>query len=52
MYFQEKRGLAICGLACALCSAEDCPGCKERGGECPLGDADVAEIERLRLSAR
>lgn len=36
MYFQEKRGLAICGLACALCSAEDCPGCKERGGECPV----------------
>ena len=25
---------------------------RERGGECPLGDADVAEIERLRLSAR
>ena len=24
----------------------------KRGGECPLGDADVAEIERLRLSAR
>lgn len=25
---------------------------RERGGECPLEDADVAEIERLRLSAR
>ena len=39
---------------------DDCPAllpalldlARERGGECPLGDADVAEIERLRLSAR
>ena len=25
---------------------------RERGGECPLSDPDVAEIERLRLSKR
>ena len=31
MAFQENRGLAHCGLACALCSVEDCPGCKQRG---------------------
>ena len=28
MGFREERGIAYCGLACVLCSVEDCPGCK------------------------
>lgn len=31
MNFNAEKDLAICGLACVLCSAEDCPGCKARG---------------------
>lgn len=31
MEFCAKKDLAICGLACVLCSHEDCPGCKVRG---------------------
>jgi RimJ/RimL family protein N-acetyltransferase len=29
--FYEEKDLALCGLACVLCSQEDCPGCKARG---------------------
>lgn len=31
MKFFAEKDLALCGLACVLCSHEDCPGCKERG---------------------
>lgn len=31
MRFYEEKDLALCGLACVLCSHEDCPGCKARG---------------------
>ena len=27
MEFQAERGIGYCGLACVLCSYEDCPGC-------------------------
>ena len=35
MKFREERGIGYCGLACVLCSNEDCPGCaaKIAGGE-------------------
>jgi len=45
MEFREERGLGYCGLACVLCSAEDCPGCKASttgGGDCSCGKC-VAE---------
>lgn len=29
--FHEEKGLAICGLACVLCSEETCPGCQRNG---------------------
>lgn len=31
MKFYAEKDLALCGLACVLCSHEDCPGCKVRG---------------------
>ena len=31
MKFYAQKDLAMCGLACVLCSNEDCPGCKARG---------------------
>jgi RimJ/RimL family protein N-acetyltransferase len=31
MRFYGEKDLAVCGLACVLCSNEDCPGCKARG---------------------
>lgn len=31
MKFYVEKDLAICGLACVLCSEQDCPGCKARG---------------------
>lgn len=31
MKFYSEKELALCGLACVLCSSEDCPGCKARG---------------------
>lgn len=31
MKFYPEKDLALCGLACVLCSDEDCPGCKARG---------------------
>lgn len=31
MKFMAERDLAVCGLACVLCSDADCPGCKARG---------------------
>ncbi len=31
MRFHEEKGLAVCGLACALCSEEACPGCQQGG---------------------
>ncbi len=31
MKFCEEKDLALCGLACVLCSEDDCPGCKTRG---------------------
>jgi RimJ/RimL family protein N-acetyltransferase len=40
MGFQEKRGIGYCGLACALCSDKDCPGCAAgiaHGGDCSAG---------------
>jgi len=33
MKFYAEKDLALCGLACVLCSHEDCPGCKARGCE-------------------
>jgi len=40
MSFREERGIGYCGLACVLCSTEDCPGCTAKiaaGHECSLG---------------
>lgn len=31
MIFYEMKDMALCGLACVLCSETDCPGCKARG---------------------
>lgn len=31
MKFYTEKDFALCGLACVLCSQEDCPGCKARG---------------------
>lgn len=31
MKFYSEKDLALCGLACVICSHEDCPGCKARG---------------------
>ncbi|MGE5654581.1 MAG: GNAT family N-acetyltransferase [Bacillota bacterium] len=31
MKFYEEKGLAVCGLACVLCSAKSCPGCSKHG---------------------
>ena len=31
MKFREERGIGYCGLACVLCSDEDCLGCKANG---------------------
>lgn len=40
MKFYDEKGLAVCGLACVLCSKEECPGCKarscEEGGHCSV----------------
>lgn len=33
MKFYTEKDLALCGLACVLCSHEDCPGCRARGCE-------------------
>lgn len=30
MHFIPSRGIAACGLGCAVCK-EDCPGCRARG---------------------
>lgn len=40
MDFQEQRGIGYCGLACVLCSYEDCPGCAVKiadGHDCSAG---------------
>ena len=31
--FREERGIGYCGLACVLCSVEDCPGCAAKSGD-------------------
>lgn len=31
MKFYQEKDLAVCGLACVLCSSEECPGCKAKG---------------------
>lgn len=31
MNFNKEKDLAICGLACVLCSSEECPGCRAKG---------------------
>lgn len=31
MEFSAEKDMALCGLACVLCSEEKCPGCKARG---------------------
>lgn len=37
MQFYQEKDFAVCGLACMLCSAEDCPGCKAKdGGNCSV----------------
>ena len=44
MRFREERGMGYCGLACVLCSSEDCPGCVAKiagGHECSLGKCAV-----------
>jgi len=46
MDFQEKRGIGYCGLACVLCSNEDCPGCAviiSNGGGCSAGKCAVTK---------
>ena len=44
MNFREERGIGYCGLACVLCSCEDCPGCKTKvasGHGCSAGKCAV-----------
>ena len=44
MKFREERGIGYCGLACVLCSNEDCPGCAAKiasGDGCSLGKCAV-----------
>ena len=44
MGFCEERGIGYCGLACVLCSNEDCPGCArkvESGDGCSLSKCVV-----------
>ena len=44
MEFQEKRGIAYCGLACVLCSNKDCPGCAAKTAEgdgCSVGKCAI-----------
>jgi RimJ/RimL family protein N-acetyltransferase len=44
--FREKRGIAYCGLACVLCSVQDCPGCAAgiaSGGDCSVGKCAVSK---------
>ncbi|MDR0896979.1 MAG: hypothetical protein LBN04_03895 [Oscillospiraceae bacterium] len=46
MEFQETRGMGHCGLACALCSEQDCPGCAavlKNGGGCSAGQCAVTK---------
>lgn len=31
LIFYSEKDLAVCGLACVLCSEQDCPGCKMKG---------------------
>jgi len=41
MSFREERGMGYCGLACVLCSYEDCPGCIGKianGNDCSIGN--------------
>ena len=40
--FHPERGMASCGLACAVCSAPDCPGCAMKGCQ----DAATCEIRK------
>ena len=44
MGFREERGIGYCGLACVMCSHEDCPGCVAivaNGHECSLAKCAV-----------
>ena len=44
MVFREERGIGYCGLACVLCSFEDCPGCVskiESGHDCSIGKCAI-----------
>ena len=34
MEFREERDFAACGMACFLCTLEDCPGCKAGADGC------------------
>ncbi|MCL2285351.1 MAG: DUF3795 domain-containing protein [Firmicutes bacterium] len=46
MKFQEQRGIGYCGLACVLCSSEDCPGCVAKtadGHGCNIGKCTAAK---------
>ena len=39
MHFKAERGIGYCGLACVLCSNEDCPGCQAKianGEDCAI----------------
>ncbi len=40
MRFYAEKDMALCGLACVLCSEENCPGCKARGCK-EVGDCSV-----------
>ncbi len=44
--FRRERGLAMCGLACALCSDSACVGCHNQG--CEKTDCDVMQCVRER----
>ncbi len=47
MKFYAEKDLAMCGLACVLCSEEDCCGCKARG--CKEGcDCSVYQCVKTR----
>jgi len=44
MGFCQERGMGYCGLACVVCSYEDCPGCEAKiagGHDCALGKCAV-----------
>lgn len=44
MSFCKEKGIGYCGLACVVCSYDDCPGCVKKisdGNDCAIGKCAV-----------